>query len=98
YYEVEKLFCGRNTRDEDSILKLREENKDDIMSVIRTVLSHSRIGSKNNLILAILAMYRPNQPNVGNVGKHFKPILKKFTEIESRAAAKVSLKAREVLI
>lgn len=98
YYEVEKLFCGRNTRDEDAILKLREENKDDITGVIHTVLSHSRIGSKNNLILAILDMYRPNQPNVGNVGKLFKPILKKLTELESRPAAKVTLKAREVLI
>ncbi|RJE25161.1 acetyl-CoA carboxylase [Aspergillus sclerotialis] len=98
YYNVENFFCGRNFRDEDVILKLREENKDDIMSVIHTVLSHSRIGSKNNLILAILDMYRPNQPNVGNVGKQFKPILKKLTELESRAAAKVSLKAREVLI
>lgn len=98
YYNVESFFCGRNFRDEDVILKLREENKDDIMSVIHTVLSHSRIGSKNNLILAILDMYRPNKPNVGNVGKQFKPILKKLTEIESRAAAKVTLKAREVLI
>lgn len=98
YYRVETVFCGRNFRDEDVILKLREEHKDDIMSVVHTVLSHSRIGSKNNLILAILDMYRPNQPNVGNVGKHFKPTLKKLTEIESRAAAKVTLKAREVLI
>ena len=98
YYEVEKLFCGRNMRDEDVVLQLRDEHRDDIVSVIQTVLSHSRIGSKNNLILAILAMYRPNQPNVGNVGKHLKPILKKLTELESRAAAKVTLKAREVLI
>ncbi|OOF92423.1 hypothetical protein ASPCADRAFT_8702 [Aspergillus carbonarius ITEM 5010] len=95
YYEVEKLFGGR---DEDAILKLREENKDDIGSVVQTVLSHSRIGAKNNLILAILAMYRPNQPAVGNVAKYFKPILKKLTEFESRAAAKVTLKARELLI
>ncbi|KAI9035090.1 acetyl-CoA carboxylase ACC1 [Aspergillus affinis] len=98
YYEVEKLFGARNARDEDAILKLRDENKDDITSVVQKVLSHSRIGSKNNLILAILAMYRPNQPGVGNVGKHFKPVLSKLTELESRSAAKVTLKAREVLI
>ncbi|RAK81676.1 acetyl-CoA carboxylase ACC1 [Aspergillus fijiensis CBS 313.89] len=98
YYEVEKLFAGRNFRDEDAILKLREENKEDISSVVQTVLSHSRIGTKNNLVLAILAMYRPNQPGVGNVAKYFKPILKKLTELESRSAAKVTLKARELLI
>ncbi|KAF3392437.1 Acetyl-CoA carboxylase [Penicillium rolfsii] len=98
YYEVEKLFSTGTKRDEDVILKLREENKEDILPVIHTVLSHSRIGSKNNLVLAILDMYRPNQPNVENVGKHFKTILKKLTELEARAAAKVTLKAREVLI
>jgi acetyl-CoA carboxylase/biotin carboxylase 1 len=98
YYEVEKLFSTHNSRDEDVILKLREENKEDITGIVHTVLSHSRIGSKNNLILAILDMYRPNQPNVENVGKYFKPVLKKLTELESRSSAKVTLKAREVLI
>jgi acetyl-CoA carboxylase/biotin carboxylase 1 len=98
YYEVEKLFSTHNFRDEDVILKLREENKEDITGIVHTVLSHSRIGSKNNLILAILDMYRPNQPNVENVGKYFKPVLKKLTELESRSSAKVTLKAREVLI
>ncbi|EPS29466.1 hypothetical protein PDE_04416 [Penicillium oxalicum 114-2] len=98
YYQVEKLFSTGTKRDEDVILKLREENKEDIVPVIHTVLSHSRIGSKNNLVLAILDMYRPNQPHVENVGKYFKNILKKLTELEARAAAKVTLKAREVLI
>ncbi|KAL2005413.1 hypothetical protein VTN00DRAFT_2624 [Thermoascus crustaceus] len=98
YWQVESLFTGRNIRDEDAILKLRDEHKDDMLKVVHTVLSHSKVGSKNNLILAILDMYRPNQPNVGNVGKHFKPILRKLAELESRAASKVALKAREVLI
>ena len=98
YYETEKLFSSRNARDEDVVLKLREENKDDVLKVVHTVLSHSRIGAKNNLVLAIMDMYRPNLPNVGNVGKYFKPALKKLTELESRATAKVTLKAREVLI
>lgn len=98
YYEIEKLFSTRNFRAEDVVLKLREENKDDILKVVHTVLSHSRIGAKNNLVLAILDMYRPNKPNAGNVAKYFKPSLRKLTELESRATAKVSLKAREVLI
>lgn len=98
YWDVEHMFTGRNVRDEDVILRLRDENKEDILKVVYTVLSHSKVGSKNNLILAILDMYRPNRPNVGNVGKHFKPILKKLTELESRAASKVALKARELLI
>ena len=98
YYNVEKLFSNRNSRDEDVILRLRDENKDDIHKVVQMVLSHSRIGAKNNLVLAILEMYRPNKPNAGNVAKYFKSSLRKLTELESRATAKVALKAREVLI
>ena len=98
YYEVEKLFSSRNARDEDVVLKLREENKDDVLKVVHTVLSHSRIGAKNNLVLAIMDMYRPNLPNVANVAKYFKPSLRRLTELESRPTAKVTLKAREVLI
>lgn len=98
YYEVEKLFSTRNCRDEDVVLKLREEHKDDILKVVHTVLSHSRIGAKNNLVLAILEIYRPNKPNAGNIAKFFKPSLRNLTDLESRQTAKVSLKAREVLI
>ncbi|KAI1631099.1 acetyl-CoA carboxylase [Biscogniauxia mediterranea] len=98
YADVEGLFSGRRSQDEDVILKLREENRDNYMKVVQIVLSHSRVGSKNNLILAILDEYRPNKPNNGSVGKYLKPVLRKLTELESRQTAKVSLKAREILI
>ena len=98
YAAIERLFSGRTSRDEEVILKLRDENKEDIFKVIQTVLSHSRVGAKNNLVLAILEEYRPNKPNVGNIAKYFRPALRKLTELESRQTAKVSLKAREVLI
>ncbi|KIW73811.1 hypothetical protein PV04_01901 [Phialophora macrospora] len=98
YYQVEKLFASGTPRDEDVILKLREQHKDDILSVVWTVLSHTRVSAKNNLIVAILDLYRPNQPNVGNVAKYFRPALRRLTELDSRATAKVTLKARELLI
>ncbi|KAI0594568.1 acetyl-CoA carboxylase [Biscogniauxia sp. FL1348] len=98
YADVEGLFSGRRSQDEDVILKLREENRDNYMKVVQIVLSHSRVGSKNNLILALLDEYRPNKPNNGTVGKYLKPVLRKLTELESRQTAKVSLKAREILI
>lgn len=87
-----------NTRDEDVILRLRDDNKEDINKVVQAVLSHSKISSKNNLILAILEEYRPNKPNNGPIVKFFRPILKKLTELDSRSSTKVALKAREVLI
>ncbi|KAF7879899.1 uncharacterized protein EAF02_007536 [Botrytis sinoallii] len=98
YASVERLFSGRTSRDEEVILKLRDENKDDISKVIQIVLSHSRVGAKNNLILAILEEYRPNKPNAGDVAKHLRPSLRNLTELEARQTAKVSLKAREILI
>ena len=98
YSNVESLFNNRNSRSDDVVLKLRDENKDNIDKVIQMVLSHSRVGAKNNLVLAILDMYRPNTEGAGNVGKYFRPALRRLTELESRATSKVSLKAREVLI
>ncbi|RYO66943.1 Acetyl-CoA carboxylase [Alternaria arborescens] len=98
YWSVESLFSSRTSRDEEVILKLRDENRDNIMSVVQTVLSHAKVGAKNNLVIAILELYRPNKPGVGNIAKYFKDTLKKLTELESRQTAKVSLKAREVLI
>jgi len=98
YVNVERLFSGRRLQDEEVILKLREDNKEDIQKVVQTVLSHSRVAAKNSLVLAILEEYRPNKPNVGNVGKYLRPVLRKMAELESRQTAKVSLKAREILI
>jgi acetyl-CoA carboxylase/biotin carboxylase 1 len=98
YWSIEHLFSSRTSRDEEVILKLRDENRDNIGSVVHTVLSHTRVSAKNNLVIAILDLYRPNRPGVGNIAKHFKGTLKKLTELESRQTAKVSLKAREVLI
>lgn len=98
YYNVEKQFCSGVLRDEDVILKLRESNKDDVMPVVQQVLSHTRTSTKNNLIIAILEAYRPNQAGIGNVAKYFKPSLRRLTELEGRPTAKVALKAREILI
>lgn len=98
YWDVESLFSSRASRDEEVVLKLRDENRDNITSIVHTVLSHAKVSAKNNLIIAILDLYRPNRPGVGNIAKYFKSSLKKLTELESKQTAKVSLKAREVLI
>lgn len=97
FWSVESLFSGQNIRDEDVILSLRDEHKDDISSVVQTVLSHARVGSKNNLVLAILATLKPIAQNPV-IGKTFAPILKQLSDLDSKATSKVALKAREVLI
>ncbi|KAF2431568.1 acetyl-CoA carboxylase [Tothia fuscella] len=98
YWAVEKLFASRTSRDEEVILKLRDENKDNVGPAVATVLSHTRVNQKSNLVTAILDIYRPNKTGVGNVAKYFKTTLRKLAELEGRSTAKVSLKSREVLI
>ncbi|KAF2482716.1 acetyl-CoA carboxylase acc1 [Neohortaea acidophila] len=98
YYAVESIFSARQNRDEETILSLRDSNRDKLRNVVQDVLSHTRASGKNKLIVEILDAYRPNQPGVGNVGDYFKPSLSKLAELEGRATAKVALKAREVLI
>ncbi|KAF7544682.1 hypothetical protein G7046_g9736 [Stylonectria norvegica] len=98
YWEVETLFMGKPQED-SVVLKLRDQHKDEISKVVQTVLSHSRVSAKSSLILAILEEYRPNKPNVGNVGKHLRESLRMLTELQSsRFTSKVSLKAREIMI
>ncbi|PSK60580.1 hypothetical protein B9Z65_730 [Elsinoe australis] len=98
YHMVEVLFSARQNRDDEVVLALRDQNKDKVADIVHTVLSHTRVSTKNNLILAILDTYRPNKPGVGNVAKYFRPSLKQLAELESRSSAKVALKARELLI
>lgn len=98
YFEVENQFSGRTARDEEIILKLRDEHRENLIAAVHTVLSHSRVSAKNKLVAAIMDTYRPNRPGAGNVAKYFKNALRKLTELEGRPTAPVSLKAREVLI
>ncbi|CDR41195.1 CYFA0S06e03664g1_1 [Cyberlindnera fabianii] len=98
YYNVEKLFSGSNIREEDVILKLRDENKADLEKVVNTVLSHSRCSAKNSLVLAILKHYQPLCQQSSDVADALRTPLKQIVELESRATAKVSIKAREILI
>uniref|UniRef100_A0A060T7V3 ARAD1D05412p n=1 Tax=Blastobotrys adeninivorans TaxID=409370 RepID=A0A060T7V3_BLAAD len=100
YYSIEALFYGPgvHSQEEDIILKLRDENKSDVRKVIDIVLSHSRIGAKNNLLLAIFNEYQPGKVDSVALVQFLKPVLKKLVDLESRQTAKVVLRAREILI
>ncbi|KAI7893247.1 acetyl-CoA carboxylase [Mucor mucedo] len=95
YYDVEILF--NQQRDEEVILSLRDQNKDDLDKVVAVVLSHAKVNIKNNLILLLLDIVNPVSTGAA-LDKYFTPILKRLSELESRATQKVTLKARELLI
>ncbi|KAF9288230.1 acetyl-coenzyme-A carboxylase [Mortierella alpina] len=96
YHEVESLFDD-SAREEEIFLSLRDQNKDDVEKVIRIALSHSRVTAKNNLVLTLLDQIKPTASG-GALDKFFSPVLKKLAELTGRLTAKVSLKARELLI
>ncbi|KAF9581259.1 acetyl-coenzyme-A carboxylase, partial [Lunasporangiospora selenospora] len=96
YHEVEVLF-DESSREEEIILSLRDQNKEDIEKVTRIALSHSRVTAKNNLVLSLLDQIKPTSSG-GALDKFFSPILKKLAELNNRLTSKVSLKARELLI
>lgn len=98
YYAVESLFSGKRT-EEDVILQLRDENKEDLARVFSIALSHSRVSSKNSLILAICDEYQPIlQESADQMANPVLEALKNIVELEGRDTAKVALKAREILI
>lgn len=97
YYNVESLFSG-SKGEESVILELRDQNKDDLSKVPIIGLSHSKVTSKNNLILAILNQYQPILQQSATVASPIRDALKHLVELESRGTAKVALKAREMLI
>ncbi|KAG2224710.1 hypothetical protein INT45_009025 [Circinella minor] len=96
FYDVEILFSGAQQRDEEVILSLRDQNKDDLEKVLAIVLSHAKVSSKNTLVMILLDLISPSVG--GSLDKFFTPILKRLSEIDSRATQKVALKARELLI
>ncbi|GMM51879.1 acetyl-CoA carboxylase [Starmerella bacillaris] len=97
YYDVELQFNGMNT--ETAIHRLRDEHKDDLQYVVNMVMSHSRIGNKNNFVLKLLEEYNPHAHPSGLVATHLRPTLKKLTELDDQhSTAKVVLKARELII
>ncbi|KAI7872973.1 acetyl-CoA carboxylase [Spinellus fusiger] len=97
YYDVEILFSTQQ-REEEVILSLRDQNKDSLEKILSIVLSHAKVNVKNNLILMLLDIVAPISATGGAIDKYFVSILKRLSEIDSRATQKVALKAREFLI
>ncbi|SJM86975.1 probable Acetyl-CoA carboxylase [Zygosaccharomyces bailii] len=96
YYNVEKLF--NSTTEENVILKLRDENVDNLEKVVVIVLSHAKVAAKNNLILAILKHYQPLCKMSSEVSSIISGPLQHIVGLEGKATAKVALQAREILI
>lgn len=98
YYNVESLFSHTTLRPEEVLLRLRKSGKGDLSHVADVALSHSRIAAKNNLVIAILDYYQSVLQQAPAAVAAFRPVLKKLVELDTRATAKATLRAREILI
>ncbi|TPX37671.1 acetyl-CoA carboxylase [Synchytrium microbalum] len=95
YWEVEELFSEK--RYEDVLFQLREKHKTEIASAVNIALSHSKSGTRSEVVLTLLDNVR-----FDNDGEGWKTVylasLKDLANLANRSASKVSLKARELLI
>ncbi|WVW79516.1 hypothetical protein I302_101485 [Kwoniella bestiolae CBS 10118] len=98
FADVEEPFADSTRTAENIVLKLREDNKD-LDAVVKLVLSHSKIASKTKLVLALLDIVKSESPRASmSPESRVNEALSRLAALESRPAAKVALKAKEVLI
>ncbi|KAI9138810.1 acetyl-CoA carboxylase [Paraphysoderma sedebokerense] len=97
YSTTESHFIGDSpmpTKEEDCIISLRDQYKDELDQLVTIVLSHSKI-IKNKLVLQLLAAIEADEEyHDGNLTEE----LKTLAGLSSVLTAKVALRAREFLI
>ncbi|KAJ3053083.1 acetyl-coenzyme-A carboxylase [Rhizophlyctis rosea] len=93
YISVEELFNEK--RYEDVLMQLRDSHKNDISHAVAIALAQSKGITRSELVLCLLDLVRADNDD-GKVT--FLPIVSKLADFKGRTTAKVSLKARELLI
>lgn len=83
YYDTEKLF-GEGGSIEERVLKLREENKDDLGRVASFVLSHTRAQGKNKLMLALLDIIKTAGSSLQAIEPRLMDLVRDLTSLDSR--------------
>lgn len=83
YYDTEKLF-GEGGSIEERVLKLREENKDDLGRVASLVLSHTRAQSKNKLMLALLDIVKIAGSSLAAIEPRMMDVIHDLASLDSR--------------
>ncbi|KAJ3042399.1 acetyl-coenzyme-A carboxylase [Rhizophlyctis rosea] len=93
YISVEEMFNEK--RYEDVLMTLRDIHKNDISHAVAIALAQSKGITRSELVLCLLDYVRADNDD-GKV--MFMPIVSRLADFKGRTTAKVSLKARELLI
>ncbi|KAJ2394019.1 acetyl-coenzyme-A carboxylase, partial [Coemansia sp. RSA 2603] len=97
YIDAESVFSSA-ANEEEGFFALRDQHRDQPEAIVEKMISHAGVGTKNKIVLAMLDVIHPVNPQSGTLDAQYEKVLKKLTELSGRATSKVALKAREVLL
>ncbi|KAJ1977442.1 acetyl-coenzyme-A carboxylase [Dimargaris xerosporica] len=97
YLEIEMLFDEGRRREEEVVMALRDQYKNDPDRMYQILLSHSAVANKNRLVLLLMDEIS-SVVSQGSLDPDYAQVLKKMADLRSRRTSKVSLHARELLI
>lgn len=93
YYEVECQFQYGHY--DKCVTALREKHKDDMLSVVNTIFSHSQVSKKNLLVTSLIDHLKRKEPGLT---EELAATLNELTSLNRAEHSRVALKARQVLI
>lgn len=93
YLQVETQF--QHGSYDKCVHALREKYKEDISSVVTTLLSHSQVTKKNQTVILLIEHLCGHEPGLTD---DLSSILEQLTKLNSTEHSRVALRARQVLI
>ncbi|XP_064424983.1 acetyl-CoA carboxylase 1 isoform X2 [Latimeria chalumnae] len=93
YLKVETQF--QHGHYDKCVFALREENKNDMPTVLNYIFSHAQVTKKNLLVTMLIDQLCGRDPTLTD---ELRTILTELTQLSKTTNAKVSLRARQVLI
>ncbi|CAG9801571.1 unnamed protein product [Chironomus riparius] len=93
YYSVESQF--QHGHYDKCVAQIRDQNKDDMKTVVNTIFSHSQVAKKNLLVTLLIDHLWSNEPGLTD---ELAATLSELTSLNRAEHSRVALRARQVLI
>ncbi|XP_042208168.1 acetyl-CoA carboxylase-like [Homarus americanus] len=93
YLQVETQF--QHGSYDKCVHALREKYKEDVTSVLSTLISHSQVAKKNQMVILLIEHLCGHEPGLTD---DLSSILEQLTKLNSSEHSRVALRARQVLI
>lgn len=93
YYSVESQF--QHGHYDKCVAAIRDRHKDDMLTVVGTIFSHSQVAKKNLLVTLLIDHLWANEPGLTD---ELAATLSELTSLNRAEHSRVALRARQVLI